>query len=307
MARAVRTYSRAGGALILQLTAALALASCTIGDGSSPSDDRDATLSDAPSTVTTVVTPTSSTAAEEPDPAGSEARTDDAALKDAVAAAIDTYGGQAGIAVFDGAEVHSAGTTEGYPAWSTSKVPVAIAAQRAGVADAHTISQAITYSDNQAAESLRAALGDPAAAGAAANEVLRDGGDEETTVQTEKVRPEFTAFGQTHWGLENQARFAHALPEIAGAGPVLEAMRADDPAQAYGLRTLDGAALKGGWGPDETGAYDVVQIGRVQLGGKDVGVAVYAHAGDGTYETAQQELSYLAQKVSGEKSGTSAH
>ena len=64
-----------------------------------------------------------------------------------------------GIAVAGGGTVFAAGMTDPVAAWSTAKVPLAIAAERAGVAEDSTVTQAITYSDNAAADSLWEALG----------------------------------------------------------------------------------------------------------------------------------------------------
>ncbi|MGO9156626.1 hypothetical protein [Mycobacterium sp.] len=53
---------------------------------------------------------------------------------------------------------------------------------------------AITESDNAAAESIWASLGDPVIAARKVEAVLRQTGDF-TTVQSQKVLPEFSAFG----------------------------------------------------------------------------------------------------------------
>ena len=65
---------------------------------------------------------------------------------------------------------------------------------------------AITESDNAAAESIWEGLGDPATAAAEVGKVLHDTGDP-TMVESRKLRPEYTAFGQTDWSLTNQAMF----------------------------------------------------------------------------------------------------
>ena len=61
---------------------------------------------------------------------------------------------------------------------------------------------AITASDNAAADSMWRALGSPVQAGAAATAVLRQGGDQETTIETEVTRPGFSSFGQTRYPFE---------------------------------------------------------------------------------------------------------
>ena len=67
--------------------------------------------------------------------------------------------GDVGIAVSDGTTTIEAGRTAPEAAWSTSKVPVLIAANRTGVADSQLVSSAITYSDNEAAKAAWAGLG----------------------------------------------------------------------------------------------------------------------------------------------------
>lgn len=80
------------------------------------------------------------------------------------------------------------------PAWSTMKVPVAIAAVKAAGdhPDAQTlglIHAALTSSDNAAAMQLWARLGRPAAAAARTQSVLRAGGDTTTVVPSATSRP----------------------------------------------------------------------------------------------------------------------
>lgn len=202
--------------------------------------------------------------------------------------------GNAGIAVSDGTTTVEAGRTAPEAAWSTSKVPVLIAANRTGGADNQLVSSAITYSDNEAAKTAWAALGEGAAAAQAAQSVIAEAGDTATQVQSQVTRPEFTAFGQTMWSVGNQAKFMAGLRCVEGAQPIIDAMGVADPAQSYGLRTLPGAFMKGGWGPSPAGAYDVRQMGMVQLGGHDVAVAMIASAPDGQYASAQSVLTSMA-------------
>jgi hypothetical protein len=111
------------------------------------------------------------------------------------------------------------------PAWSTSKVPLTIAALREEhpptVTDA--MQAAITKSDNAAAESIWEKLGDPVTAGHKVESVLREYGDP-TTVEWRKLRPEFTAFGQTIWSLSDQARFTAAAVCDSGNAPIFALM-----------------------------------------------------------------------------------
>lgn len=205
--------------------------------------------------------------------------------------------GDVGIAVSDGTTTVEAGRTAPEAAWSTSKVPVLIAANRTGVADSQLVSSAITYSDNEAAKAAWAALGEGTAAAQATQSVIAEAGDTATQVQSQVTRPEFTAFGQTMWSVGNQAKFMAGVRCVEGAQPIIDAMGVADPAQAYGLRTLPGALMKGGWGPSPAGAYDVRQMGIVQLGGQDVAVALIASSPDGQYASTQTVLTSMAEAL----------
>ena len=205
--------------------------------------------------------------------------------------------GDVGIAVSDGTTTIEAGRTAPEAAWSTSKVPVLIAANRTGAADNQLVSSGITYSDNEAAKAAWAGLGEGTAAAQAAQSVIADAGDTATQVQSQVTRPEFTAFGQTMWSVGNQAKFMAGLRCVEGAQPIIDAMGVADPAQGYGLRTLPGALMKGGWGPSPAGSYDVRQMGIVQLGGHDVAVALIASSPDGQYASTQTVLTSMAEAL----------
>ena len=205
--------------------------------------------------------------------------------------------GDVGIAVSDGTTTIEAGRTAPEAAWSTSKVPVLIAASRTGAADSQLVSSAITYSDNEAAKAAWAGLGEGTAAAQAAQSVIAEAGDTATQVQSQVTRPEFTAFGQTMWSVGNQAKFMAGVRCVEGAQPIIDAMGVADPAQAYGLRTLPGTLMKGGWGPSLAGGYDVRQMGIVQLGGHDVAVALIASSPDGQYASTQNVLTSMAEAL----------
>ena len=205
--------------------------------------------------------------------------------------------GEVGIAVSDGTTTIEAGRTAPEAAWSTSKVPVLIAANRTGAADSQLVSSAITYSDNEAAKAAWAGLGEGTTAAQAAQSVIAESGDTATQVQSQVTRPEFTAFGQTMWSVGNQAKFMAGVRCVEGAQPIVDAMGVADPAQTYGLRTLPGALMKGGWGPSPAGVYDVRQMGIVQLGGLDVAVALIASSPDGQYASTQTVLTSMAEAL----------
>ncbi|MFI6168529.1 hypothetical protein ACIBCN_17250 [Nocardia sp. NPDC051052] len=185
-------------------------------------------------------------------------------------------------------------------AWSTSKVPLAIAALRAApVVAKSSVALAITRSDNAAAEQLWSMLGPPAAAAAAVAGVLSEGGDTVTRVPSRRIRPEYTAFGQTEWSTTRQALFTAHLPCLEAGPDVLALMRTLDPEQQWGLARLPGAAVKGGWGPDEKGAHLVRQLGVIPNGAGWTAVVVGARPQSGTFADGIALLDGLTEWVGG--------
>ena len=176
--------------------------------------------------------------------------------------------------------VRTAGDPGPEVAWSTVKVPLAIAALRARPDLTGVAQQAITVSDNAAAETLWSALGgEPGAA--AVEAVMARAGDGTTRVPTSRLRPGYSIFGQTRWVLADQARFAAGLACLPDADPVLGMMTRIDPSQQWGLGRVPGAAFKGGWGPTADGTgYLVRQFGVIASDDGLVGVAISTHAPD---------------------------
>ncbi|RRO83986.1 hypothetical protein, partial [Corynebacterium bovis] len=262
--------------------------------------------------TTAPATPATSAPAAAPSTTAAPAPTGDttapaapADLQHAVDRVAQETGATLGVSLIraDGTGAQSAGPLQSGPAWSTSKIPVSVAALRKDPTLLPTVQAAIEKSDNAAATTLWESLGTPEEAGRAAEQVLRDGGDTTTHVETRKVRPEFTSFGQTQWSLADQAAFITHLPQVEGAAPVLDAMHHVIPEQAYGLGTLAGAAFKGGWGPDENGRYLVRQVALVDTPAGLVGVAVAVQPADGTYEAGQTALTALAGAIRGVVTG----
>ena len=196
------------------------------------------------------------------------------------------------IAAVDGTCLASYGTWSAGVAWSTIKVPLAIAAMRAGVDSGELAAQTITQSDNTAAEELWSRLGDPAQAAQQVQTVIRDGGDASTVVESRRVRPGYTAFGQTQWSLGRQAQFAARLPGIPDASPVVDLMHSLAADHCWGLADK-GFAAKGGWGPGAGGDYLVRQMAIVPIQAGHVGVALAAEAHDGVFETGVTVLNDL--------------
>jgi len=185
--------------------------------------------------------------------------------------------------------------------WSTVKVPLAVAvvAKSNGQPDAgvqRLMRRAITASDNAAAEQLWASLGEPRTAAAKVQAVLRSAGDGQTRVQSQRVRPGFTAFGQTNWSLANQSAFAARLPCIKYSNDVLALMGAVESGQRWGIGAAGRPAqFKGGWGPGSGGGYLVRQMGIVTLAnGSRIGLAIASEPADGRFETGTANLTAIA-------------
>jgi hypothetical protein len=199
-----------------------------------------------------------------------------------------------GIAVVavDEDSVASFGTWSTGAAWSTVKVPLAIATLRAGSDNRELVAKTITASDNAASEELWSQLGDPAEAAKLVQSVIHDAGDTTTAVESRRLRPGYTAFGQTQWSLVRQAQFAARLPGIPEAVPVIDLMHNLCADHCWGLATK-GFAAKGGWGPGVGGDYLVRQFAMVPIEAGNVGVALAAQAHDGVFETGVDVLNRL--------------
>jgi hypothetical protein len=197
------------------------------------------------------------------------------------------------VAVPGRAEVSSLGQWSGGVAWSTIKVPLALAALRTDETRAQELAvESITKSDNRASERLWSLLGEPAEAARRVQAVIGESGDGVTVVESRRLRPGFTAFGQTHWTLAAQARFAAQLPSLPSAATVIDLMRRISTGQRWGL-AAKGFAAKGGWGPGVAGDYLVRQFGIVPMESGHVGVALAAEAHDGAFETGVDALNGL--------------
>jgi hypothetical protein len=181
------------------------------------------------------------------------------------------------------------------PAWSTIKVPLVIAAYRQQnprqVTD--VMKAAITESDNTAAESLWEQLGDPASAAEHVQQILQQTGDP-TTVESRKVRPEFSASGQTIWSLENQARFTAGAFCDSENGPIFDLMSQVKPDQNWGIGKIVETQFKGGWGPSPSGRYLVRQMGVLTTPAGKAAVAIAAEPASGTFDDGTKDLDEVA-------------
>jgi hypothetical protein len=197
-----------------------------------------------------------------------------------------------------GSAIIFGGWTAG-PAWSTSKVPVVIAAMREQnlSTPSTTMRNAITASDNDAAERVWDSLGDPDMAAQKVDAILREAGDP-TVVQASRIRPEYTAFGQTIWSLTDQERFLAKAACDSRNASVLDMMTHIEASQRWGLGTIQGSAFKGGWGPSTAGKYLVRQFGIVRTPTGTFAVALAAEPVTGSFDDGVAALNAIAQWVS---------
>jgi hypothetical protein len=187
------------------------------------------------------------------------------------------------------------GDLQSGPAWSTIKVPLAIAAlrQENSPTPTATMTAAITESDNAAAESIWAGLGDPVTAAHDVEAVLKETGDP-TTVEYRKLRPEYTAFGQTNWSLDDQAKFLSSAVCDPRNDPIVALMGEVVPDQRWGIGTIPDSRFKGGWGPSTTGNYLVRQIGTLNTPTGTLAVAIAVAPASGSFDDGTSDLTEVA-------------
>ncbi|MCA1782466.1 MAG: hypothetical protein ABR500_05070 [Dermatophilaceae bacterium] len=224
----------------------------------------------------------------------------DPALAAAFADRTARLGGQYALAWVDADGLHVLGSPPGETAWSTIKVPLAIAAATEVPDDGtwQQIGAAITRSDNAAALALWTALGPPEEAASDVDKVLDAYGSPEARTEHADVRPPFSAFGQTQWSNQSQARFASDVmcePDSSPAGRVRAEMSRVALDQRWGIGALESAHLKGGWGPEPDGAYVLRQLGDGQVAGQRYALGLSARSATGSYADATIEATTLVQ------------
>lgn len=150
-------------------------------------------------------------------------------------------------------------------AWSTIKIPLALAAERRHGAN-RSETKAIIDSDNRSARLLTRLLGTPDEAVRAVTRVLREGGDPHTVVRPAGDDAQWPHLGETVWALADSAAWTAHLPCLSGSAHVLDLMSHVATAQNWGLRKTSGdAAVKGGWGAEPGAGRLVRQIGILTL------------------------------------------
>jgi hypothetical protein len=255
--------------------------------------------------------PEAESAADAPAQAAKPKRRSRAILSDADRASFTglqaRLGGRIGLAVSglgQGQKVQRLGPLNSVIAWSTSKVPVAMAVYDGGLSDSQqaNLHAAITASDNAAAERLWAALGSGQQAAGAADAQLQAAGDEQTQIQPNRLRAGFTPFGQTVWSLTDQARFTAGMACVPAGAQVLGLMNQTVASQRWGLGAAGvPAQLKGGWGPGSqpgvAGGYLDRQMGVLTIHGKPLAVTVASLPADGSHGSGTAALTAIARWV----------
>ena len=262
---------------------------------------NEAPVTQAPATVSPTSSPTSlptlspSLIQPEPTPVTSAVSVDFAAMETSFATLQKSLHGPAGIAIASGDQVWATGSKQVDWAWSTSKVPVAIAAlQENPSARNRSLAQsAITVSSNYAAHALWETMGEYKKSAQIVTRTLVAGGDSNTTVNYANNN-----FGLTDWALKDSAVFADHLPCMPEAQTVYALMGKIQKSHSWGLGTISGTHFKGGWGPVRKGTI-VRQIGVVPTSGsKFVGVAIMVESHRGQIR-GQQDLTAIAKWLKG--------
>ena len=125
------------------------------------------------------------------------------------------------------------------------------------------------------------------------NKILQETGDP-TTVESRKLRPEFTAFGQTIWSLANQVRFTATAFCNSANDPIFKLMGQVEPNQTWGIGGIPASEFKGGWGPSPSGKYLVRQIGVLTTSAGKIAVAIAAEPESGSFDDGTHDLGEVA-------------
>ena len=211
---------------------------------------------------------------------------------------VEKSGTKVGVAVTapgnkDTSEVQIGGSWRGGRAWSTIKVPLAIAAIQENASTGEVtdpyggtcthdldsaVKAAITKSDNCAAWWLWVALGgDDSSAATKVSKVIKAGGDASTSVTSRGDGGSLTS-GMTSWSLVGQAIFAANMASIKNSGSVLSNMKKHNALDGSSGLNAYTAMTKGGWGSEYDSATR--QFGMIKLkSGKCSAVAIGTNTG----------------------------
>jgi hypothetical protein len=226
--------------------------------------------------------------------------------------------GQVGLAVapLGASPIQTFGGLQIAHAWSTSKVPVLTTlllgnehgGQMLTSEERTDAALALEQSDNAAIEALFADLqrihGGLVPASAAVQEVLRNAGDDTTTINTAPNDQGFTTYGQTEWSLTGEVQFYRALADgclldSQDTAYVLSLMRNVIDSQRWGAGAAGypssvPLAFKGGWGPGSGGGYQVRQTAVVGSGDRGYVISMLAVPAGGSFADGTSMLTALA-------------
>ncbi|MQY29615.1 serine hydrolase [Nocardia aurantia] len=209
--------------------------------------------------------------------------------------------GHAGLAIMPvgGDQMVTLGDWTTGPAWATMKVPLALAVQAANSGTiTPSMTTVMTESDNSSGDVLWQALGSADAAAKAVTAVLRQGGDQKTTVSSSRTRADLPPYLQTGWALTDQLRFVSHIPCLPNADAMLALMIKVAWNQQWGLAKLDNTQFKSGWGTDTNGNYLIRQFGIITTSSGQVAVAIAAQANSGTLDAGTQIVTKVSDLVS---------
>lgn len=202
----------------------------------------------------------------------------DALVRDVAA----RHGARVAVSVAGHGAHYTAGDNAAFPAFSTMKVPVSIAALRQSPVFYPDAIAAVTFSDNPAAHRMFDAV--PAGEVAA---VIEQAGSRTSLPAAYQM--------STAWTTSDMAQFASGLRCVPGHEPVLEMMGRIVPEQRWGLGRIDGARFKGGWNEYQDG-HVARQFGLIPSPNGDIAVAITAYSPNG-YQGSFRALDELADGV----------
>ncbi len=149
------------------------------------------------------------------------------------------------------------GEKNGLPAWSTIKVPIALAIAQQGKGDemAGAISASLHDSDNDTAAQLWSALsGSQFERAQIVDDLFVSVGDKTTKIDGQGY------FGLTLWDVADQVTFLKQMPCVSGADQIIGDMSNIREDLRWGIGQLPNPVFKGGWGLDN-GVYTSRQLG----------------------------------------------
>ena len=147
------------------------------------------------------------------------------------------------------ATISVGGGVPSYDAWSTIKIPLAMAALRRSTSSTTKgrVERALRNSDNTAAAQLWSELGGGSTAARRVDAVLRDHGDTGTRTQS-RATPGRSAYGRTQWYTKAQSRFMSRIA-CTREGGFIRHQLARTTAGPWGLMAFDQPLNKNGYGP----------------------------------------------------------